>query len=63
MAHKKLKRSESKHGRKLQPETLEYAKYVILFTTFPELTFHLKKSLNGIGFVGRWSLYLNDLNP
>ena len=39
IAHKKLKRSASKKGHKLQPATLEYAKYVILFTTFPEADF------------------------
>jgi hypothetical protein len=36
IAHKKLKRGASKHGTKLKPETLVYAKYVIVFTTFPE---------------------------
>ncbi len=39
IAHKKLKRMASRKGEKLQPETLEYAKYVILFTTFPESSF------------------------
>ncbi len=38
-AHKKLKRAASKKGHKLRPRTLEYAKYVILFTTFPETDF------------------------
>lgn len=36
MAQKKLRRSASKHGHELRPETLEYAKYVLVFTTFPE---------------------------
>lgn len=39
LAHKRLKREASKKGKKLQANTLEYAKYVILFTTFPEKHF------------------------
>jgi hypothetical protein len=39
IAHKKLKRRAQKKGNKLQPETLEYAKYVILFTNYPEKLF------------------------
>lgn len=31
---KKLKRKASKRGREIQPETWEYAKYVMVFTTF-----------------------------
>ena len=36
LAHKKLRRKASKRGNKLQAETLLYAKYVIVFTTFAE---------------------------
>lgn len=36
LAHKKLKRNASQNGRKLKEETLFFAQYVILFTTFPE---------------------------
>ncbi|WP_347275127.1 IS4 family transposase [Candidatus Kuenenia sp.] len=39
IAHKKLKRHASKKGIELKPETLIYAKYVIVFTTFPENQF------------------------
>lgn len=39
LAHKKLRRRASKHREKLQPETLEYAKYIMLFSTFPKSTF------------------------
>ena len=39
IAHKGLRRKASKRGTQLQPETLEYAKYVILFTTFPATRF------------------------
>ena len=39
IAHKKLKTNASKKGTKLKPETLEYAKYIILFTNFPQEAF------------------------
>ena len=39
IAHKGLRRQASKRGTQLQPETLEYAKYVILFPTFPATRF------------------------
>ncbi len=39
IAQSKLKRVAQKKGHSLKPETLEYAKYVIVFTTFPEKSF------------------------
>ena len=39
LAHRKLRRKASKRGSQLQPETLVYAKYVIVFTTFAEERF------------------------
>lgn len=39
ISHKKLKRHASKKGIEVKPETLIYAKYVIVFTTFPENQF------------------------
>lgn len=38
-AQAKLRRRASKNGHKLRPKTLIYAKYVILFTTFPVADF------------------------
>lgn len=35
----KIKREANKHSRKTKPETLEYAKYIIVFTNFPENEF------------------------
>lgn len=35
LAQDKIRRKASKNGRKTKPDTLEYAKYIILFTTFP----------------------------
>jgi hypothetical protein len=37
--HRNLKRRASKNGQQLLPETLLYAEYVIVFTTFPESQF------------------------
>ncbi|MDE0626458.1 MAG: IS4 family transposase [Bryobacterales bacterium] len=39
IAHKALRRQASKRGTQLHPQTLEFAKYVILFTTFPTQAF------------------------
>ncbi len=39
VAHDKIRRDASKKGHKTQPATLEYAKYIILFTTFPVTEF------------------------
>jgi len=39
LAHKRLRRSAQKRGHSIKPETLEYAKYVIVFTTYPEESF------------------------
>ena len=36
LAHAKLRRKASKKGKRLKPETLRFAEYVIVFTTFPE---------------------------
>jgi hypothetical protein len=38
-AHKKIRRLASKNGSEIKPETLRFAEYVILFTTFPEEEF------------------------
>lgn len=39
IVHKKLKRHTSKKGIELKPETFIYAKYAIVFATFPENQF------------------------
>ena len=38
-AHRKLKREASKDGRAIKAETFEFAKFVTVFTTFPEAEF------------------------
>ena len=55
-AQKKLHRGASKHGTKLRPETLLFAKYIILFTTFPEDDFSANDILEGYRF--RWQIEL-----
>ena len=39
IAHKKIKRSAQKSGQATRPETYEYAKYIIVFSTFLENEF------------------------
>lgn len=39
LAHEKIRRKASKTCRETKPETFEYAKYIILFTTFPKQLF------------------------
>ena len=39
LAQTKLRRNAQNKGHSLRPDTLEYAKYVIVFTTFPEDSF------------------------
>jgi hypothetical protein len=39
LAHAQLRRKASKQGSRLQPETLIYAEYVMVVTTFPEEEF------------------------
>lgn len=39
LAQEKIKKEASKRQQQTKPETFEYAKYIILFTTFPESEF------------------------
>ena len=52
----KLRRDASREGRRLRPETLEYAKYVIVFTTFPEADFDAEAVLRWYRL--RWQVEL-----
>lgn len=56
IAKKQLKRTASKQGRKLRPETLEYAEYVILFTTVSR-RYYSKKNILSL-YRGRWQIEL-----
>lgn len=55
-AHDKLKRQASKKGHRIKPETLEYAKYVIVFTNCPELSLTASEVLNWYRI--RWQVEL-----
>jgi hypothetical protein len=56
LAQKKLRRYASKHGTQLQPETLVYAQYVMVLTTFPAPKFSLQQVLDHYRF--RWQIEL-----
>jgi len=56
LAHKKLRRKASQNGRKLKKETLFFAQYVIVFTTFPECRFSAKEVLEWYRI--RWQIEL-----
>lgn len=56
LAHKKLRRRASKQGSQLQPETLVYAEYVMVLTTFPEAEFPVGVVLQFYRF--RWQIEL-----
>jgi len=56
IAQKKLRRRASKKGHDLKQETLDYARYVILFTTFPEQEFSASEVLNWYRI--RWQIEL-----
>ncbi len=55
-ARDKLKRRASKNGQKLRAQTLAYAEYVIVFTTFPEVQFSAEAVLEWYRI--RWQIEL-----
>ena len=54
--YKRLKRRASRHGQRLQPETLEAAKYVMVFTTLPDDILSRQRVLEF--YRGRWQVEL-----
>lgn len=56
LAHKRLWRKASRSGKKLQPQTLEYAEYVTLFTTVNRHHFTGEEVL--LLYRGRWQIEL-----
>ena len=59
IAQDKLLREAKKKGRSTKPETLEYAKYVIVFTNFPEDSFSDYEVLDW--YRSRWQVELVEL--
>ena len=56
IAEGKLKREASRKGKEVQPDTLIFARYVILFTTFPESDFPARDVLEW--YRVRWQVEL-----
>ena len=56
LAQRKLQRKASKNGSQLQPETLLFAQYVMVLSTFPEAEFPAKAILEFYRF--RWQIEL-----
>jgi hypothetical protein len=56
LAQRKLQRKASKNGSQLQPETLLFAQYVMVLTTFPEAEFPAEAILDYYRF--RWQIEL-----
>ena len=54
MAQQKIRRDAARKGTQVQPATLRFAEYVIVFTTFPEPPFSAADVLeSGIACAGR----------
>ena len=56
VAHRALRREASRKGRAVQPQTWEFAKYVIVFTTFPAAEFPAERVLEWYRL--RWQVEL-----
>ena len=56
LARRKLQQEASKDGRQLRPETLEFAKFITVFTTFPEGKFSTEMVLEWYRI--RWQVEL-----
>ena len=56
MAHEKIRRVAALKGKQVQPQTLEFARHVIVFTTFPEATFSAHEVLEW--YRVRWQVEL-----
>lgn len=56
LAHKKVKSKASKNGNKLQPDTLFFAEYILIYTTFPKADFSAEKVLEWYRI--RWQIEL-----
>ncbi len=55
-AHRRLRRKGSKRGIQVRPQTFEFAKYVVVFTTFPEEEFTAAEILKW--YRVRWQIEL-----
>lgn len=56
IAHRKLRSEATRRGKRTKPRTLEFARYVIVFTTFPEADFTAAEVLEW--YRTRWQVEL-----
>ena len=56
LAHEKIRKEAARKGKQVQPQTLEFARYVILFTTFPDPSFTASEILEWYRL--RWQVEL-----
>ena len=56
IAQRKLREEATRRGKRTQPRTLAFARYVIVFTTFPETTFNAARVLEW--YRTRWQVEL-----
>ena len=56
LAQRKLRKEAARKGKQVQPRTLEFARYVIVFTTFPEPAFTASQVLQW--YRTRWQVEL-----
>ena len=56
IAHRKLRKEATRRGKQPKPRTLEFARYVIVFTTFPEAGFTAAEVLEW--YRTRWQVEL-----
>jgi hypothetical protein len=56
IAHEKIRKEAARKGKQVQPQTLEFARYVILFTNFPDQSFTASEILEWYRI--RWQVEL-----
>ena len=56
LAHRKVRKEATRKGKQAQPDTLRFAEYVIVFTTFPAATFSAAEILEWYRL--RWQVEL-----
>ncbi len=54
---KKIRRKSQQGGPEVRPETLEYAAWMMVFTTLPREQFGGAKCWSGTGCAGKWNWF------
>ena len=63
IAQEGLRQRAARKGKRLKPHDLEFAKYVIVFTTFPQRTSATRTFWSGTASGGKWNWYSNASSP